>query len=291
MAMSLIEQAARRLEELRRVGIKATPNLDPGAPPDIEVRAASQAAAAEPPRGTPLKLDLAKLAAEGFITPDAPRSRIADEFRVIKRPLIANATGKGAKPIRHGNLIMVTSAVNGEGKSFTAANLAMSIALEPDRTVLLVDADVAKPSLPRTLGISEHPGLLDVLNKSVELGEVLHPTNVEKLAFMFSGRPHARATEMLASDAMSELLNELAARHPERIVVFDSPPLLDATEARVLATRMGQIVFVVDAESTLQADVKHALASIEACPTKLTVLNKARTTAQGAYGYRYGHGH
>src|SRR5207245_114694 len=221
------------------------------------------------------------LAAEAFVICDRPRPRIADEFRVIKRPLIANATGKGSAQIRHGNLIMVTSAVPGEGKSFCALNLAMSIAMEEDRTVLLVDADVARPSLPRAFAIPDSPGLLDVLNdKLVDLGQVLHRTNVEKLTFVSSGRQHARATEMLASDAMADVLNELAARYSDRIVVFDSPPLLVTPDARVLASRVGQIVFIVDAERTLQGDVKRALAAIEACPLKLMVLNRARTTAQ-----------
>jgi receptor protein-tyrosine kinase len=94
---------------------------------------------------------------------------------------------------------------------------------------------------------------------------------------------------MLASDAMTRLLEELAARHADRIVIFDSPPLLVTTEARVLATRMGQVVFVVHAETTLQGEVKRALATIESCPVKLVVLNGATTTAQGAYGYGYGY--
>ena len=290
--MGLIEQAAKRLKELRRAGTEVTENLEPGGLHAIHPRAASEAAPSGHSRAAGLDLDLAKLAAEGFVTPDMPRSRIADEFRVIKRPLIANATGKGSTQIRHGNLIMVTSAVPGEGKSFCALNLAMSIAMEQDRTVLLVDADVARPSLPRTFAIADSPGLLDVLNdRSVDLGQVLHRTNVEKLTFLSSGSQHARATEMLASDAMADVLNELMARYSDRIVVFDSPPLLVTTDARVLASRMGQIVLIVDAERTLQSEVKRALATIEACPIKLMVLNKARTKAQGAYGYGYGYGY
>src|SRR5947207_5423266 len=186
--MGLIEQAAKRLEELRRAGAATNPRAAPEAAPTAHSRAAR------------LTLDLAKLAAEGFVTPDLPRSRIADEFRVIKRPLIANATGKGAAQIRHGNLIMVTSAVPGEGKSFCALNLAMSIAMEQDRTVLLVDADVVRPSLPRTFAIADSPGLLDVLSdRSVDLGQVLHRPHVEKRTFASGGSHQARATEMLAS--------------------------------------------------------------------------------------------
>ena len=204
--------------------------------------------------------------------------------------MIANAVGKGKLPIKDGNLIMVTSAVPGEGKTFCAVNLALSIAMELDQTVLLVDADVARPSLPRVLGLPSGRGLLDALGSgSFDLDDALIQTNVEKLTVLTSGTQHANATELLASDAMDRLLVEIASRYPERIVVFDSPPLLVTTEARVLATHMGQIVFVVQAESTPQSDVKRALATIDACPVKMILLNQARTAAQGAYGYGYGY--
>lgn len=308
--MSVIEQAAKRLEELRRAGIdvpgdsgqNTTRSRAHGAgsanvfPANSRAEAAMAAVSAVEFPGAPgsasasVELDLLMLAKSGFVTPDSPRSRIADEFRIIKRPLIANASGKGMAPIKNGNLIMVTSAVPGEGKTFSAINLAMSIAMELDQTVLLVDADVARPSLPRVLGLPSGKGLLDVLqSKSFDLDQALMRTNVERLAILTSGTQHARATELLASDAMDRLLDEIATRYSNRIVVFDSPPLLSTTESRVLATHMGQIVFVVQAEATLQSDVKRALATIEACPVKMILLNQARTVAQGAYGYGYGY--
>lgn len=308
--MSVIEQAAKRLEELRRAGIDIpdgpTQNASRGRPRN----AAEPAVALAAPRATEpnstvaipglsrhstaaqacVELDLASLAKAGFVTPDIPRSRIADEFRIIKRPLIANAAGKTGAPIKNGNLIMVTSAVPGEGKTFTAVNLAMSIAMELDQTVLLVDADVARPSLPRVLGLPAGKGLLDALeNKSFDLDHALIRTNVEKLTILTSGTQHANATELLASEAMIRLLDEIALRHPDRMVIFDSPPLLVTTESRVLASHMGQIVFVVQAEVTLQSDVKRALATIDACPVKMILLNRARTVAQGGYGYGYGY--
>jgi exopolysaccharide/PEP-CTERM locus tyrosine autokinase len=290
--MGLIEQAARRLEELRRAGADVAE--EPQRRAELHVvdsRVEPTDAQDAQPRSSALQLNLAKLASEGFVTPDAPRSRIADEFRVIKRPLIANASAKGPTQMKNGNLIGVTSAMPGEGKSFSSVNLAMSIAMEMDRTVLLVDADVARPSLPRVLGIPDTPGLLDVLDHSADLNQVLLHTNVEKLTFVSSGSMHTRAAEMLASDAMTDLLHDLATRYADRIVIFDSPPLLVTTEARVLVSHLGQIVFIVDAERTLQSDVKRALATIEACPVKMMVLNKARTTGQGAHGYGYGYGY
>ena len=236
-------------------------------------------------------IDLDALAAAGIVSPNAPRSQIADQYRVIKRPLISNAMGKGATVIENGNLIMVTSSVPGEGKSFTAINLAISIAAELDNTVMLVDADVARPSVLRVLGLPAGPGLLDLLlDDSADLSSMLLKTNIDKLSILPSGTPHARATEMLASDAMTNLLRDMAKRYSDRIIVFDSPPLLLTTEARVLATHMGQIVMVVQAEKTLRSDVQDALATIEACPVKMMVLNQARTTSAGGYGYGYGYG-
>jgi len=231
------------------------------------------------------------LVASGIVSPNAPRSQIADQFRVIKRPLIKNAMGKGASLVKHGNLIMVTSALPGEGKSFTALNLAMSIATELDNTVMLVDADVARPSVMRMLGLPIGPGLLDLVqDEFTDLSSVLLRTNIEKLTILPSGTPHPRATELLASDAMTSLLEDIATRYSDRIIVFDSPPLLPTTEARVLATHMGQIVVVVHAGKTLQSEVRQALATIESCPVKLLLLNKASTVFKGGYGYGYGYG-
>jgi protein-tyrosine kinase len=327
--VSLIEQAAKRLEELRRAGVsfpesnskpsevppaKALKEVLPGDNPTSPLSTRSPSQLAEKPiKGDAQRpiahtdrseakdesvverasrpqfdLNLAKLAANGFVTPDMPRSRIADEFRVLKRPLIGNVSGDRVVPIKHANLIMVTSSVPGEGKTFSAINLAMSIAMELDKTVLLVDADVARPSLPKVLGVSHGKGLLDVLkDKSIDLSEVLIRTNVEKLSLLQAGTQHSQATELLASAEMARLLDEISMRYEDRIIIFDSPPLLVTTEARVLATQMGQIVFVVNAENTLQRDVKQALATIEACPLKMMVLNQVRTVAQGAYGYGY----
>ena len=320
---SLIEQAALRLEQLRQAGVTvpettvasvpvttSIPKLpvDSTAGPTAMKSVATMAEPAAPERpqdympesaapvqpaaaSRAVQLDLEKLATAGIVTPNAPRSRAADQYRVIKRPLLSNAMGKGASLLSHGNLIMVTSALAGEGKSFTSVNLAMSIAAELDNTVMLVDADVARPSILRMLGLPPSPGLLDVLEGKAEMSNVLLRTNVDKLTFLPSGTPHRRATELLASDAMRVLLDDMAQRYPDRVIIFDSPPLLLTTEARVLATLMGQIVMVVQAEQTLRADVQRALSTIEACPVRLMLLNKSRTSTADAYGYGEGYGY
>jgi len=328
---SLIEQAAKRLEQLRQAGVlvPAAPAPEPApapapapepapapAPTPVEAvpvavpeplpTALAPAAAADLPAGaTPnsgaeppapvsrrVELDLDALSASGIVSPNVPRNQVADQYRVIKRPLIMNAMGKGAAMVAHGNLIMITSALPGEGKSFTAINLAMSIAMELDNTVMLVDADVARPSVMRMLGLPSSPGLLDiVVDESRDLSSVLLRTNVDKLTILPSGTPHPRATELLASDAMVRLLNEMATRYADRIVIFDSPPLLMTTEARVLATHMGQVVMVVHAGKTLQSQVRQALATIEACPLKLLLLNKTSHLFKEGFGYGFGYGY
>jgi receptor protein-tyrosine kinase len=313
--VSLIEQAAQRLEQLRNAGIDVAdlatrpPPGDPAArsaPPEallkeLEARAgAGKRPTVEPlgPQPAPkthgresrlVTIDLAKVAKAGVITPDAPRSQLADEFRVIKRPLLANAFGKSAIRVERGNLIMVTSAFPGEGKTFTAANLAMSIAMELDSRVLLVDGDVANPALLPLLGLRESQGLMDVLvNPGVQLSDVLLRTNVERLSLLPAGIRHRRATEVLSSEAMARLVDEMASRYPDRIVLWDAPPLLATTESRALAGYMGQILVVVEADRTTHGSLKSALALLENCPVVMTMLNKARRTDVGSYYGYYG---
>lgn len=300
--MSIIEQAAKRLEELRRAGIDV-----PVPAPSVPVQAARVAAeqpavlvpahrAVEPevpkesaPRreSRSVAIDLGRLMAMGYLTPDTPRTQLADEFRVIKRPLLSNATGRSAAPVERGNLIMVTSAMPGEGKTFTAINLAMSIAMELDHTVLLVDADVARPAVLERLGLQSSKGLLDLLtDPQIELPDVLLKTNVDKLSILPAGTHHDRATELLASEGMTRLLEDLAGRYQDRVIVFDAPPLLPSTESRVLATHMGQVIVVVEAERTQQSAVMQALATVENCPVVMTVLNKVVKSDVGSYyGY------
>ncbi|MBI5784936.1 MAG: tyrosine-protein kinase family protein [Rhodocyclales bacterium] len=297
--MSLIEKAVERLEGLQPDPLKKSGSPVPRDNPPLPTRPGEAGAdhrwaapdTAGPAASRQADIDVDRLAAAGFITQSATGSLIAEEFRVIKRPLLQNVLG-GAAPVRNANLIMVTSSLPGEGKSFTAINLAMSIAMELDRTVLLVDADVARPSLPRVLGLPDQKGLLDVLqDKSLKLSDVLLRTNVDKLTVLLAGTQDAQATELLASEAMGRLLDDIARRYADRIVIFDSPPLLMTTESRVLASRMGQIVFVVRAEETPQNAIKEALGAIDACPVKLMVLNQARNVENVAYGYDYGYGY
>ncbi len=237
------------------------------------------------------KIPINTLAEHGMITPQKPRSRIADEYRTIKRPLLQNIENKGASMVENANLIMVTSALPGEGKTFTAINLAMSMATEQDRTVLLVDADVTKASAARILGIPDDcEGLIDLLEDSEkQFSDILIHTNIPKLRVLPAGHLHEHATELLASDSMHRLMEELSTRYPNRVIIFDSPPLLMTTESAVLSSFMGQIVYVVAAEQSSQDAVTEAIQHLSEDKVIGVVLNKARQNPLVNHGYGYGY--
>lgn len=242
-----------------------------------------------PSGGNPriLKIDQERLREQSIVTPGSDRTLIGESFRRVKRQILANVANpaSGART----NLVMVTSSLAGEGKTFCAANLAISMAMEMDRTVLLVDADVAKPSIPRTLGIEVGKGLMDVLlDPAIDLADVMFRTDIEKLSIVPAGTGHRRATELLASERMRALLEEMATRYHDRVIIFDSPPLLAASEASVLASRMGQIVMVVEAGKTTEADLKDALRRIESCDIVGMLLNKGGVPNSGYYYGAYG---
>ena len=212
---------------------------------------------------------------------------------MVKRPLLTNARGNSAAPVLHANRIMVTSSLPHEGKTFVSINLALSIAMERDTTVLLIDADATRPAVLERLGLPPSKGLLDALSEvDLDIQTLLLRTNVERLSILPAGTLQAQATELLASKRMSVLVDKLASRFPNRILVFDAPPLLGSTESRVLAALMGQVVVVIEADRTPQRSVIDALATLESCPVVMTLLNKASTSEAGSYygsrsgGYR-----
>jgi len=291
----LIELAVQRLEQLRSSGVAVAGQHVPsaatqGKPTQQRVPNATRAST---PAATSkqIQLDAAALKAAYVQVPGSDPCPQAEQFRLMKRPLIRNAASLKEQGQGHPNLIMVTSALDGEGKSFAAANLAMSIASEVDHRVLLVDADVARPSLPRLLGFRPDAGLLDALEGKATLPDLLLKTDIDKLTILPSGAPRARMTELLASETMHSLLDEIATRYPDRIAIFDSPPLLLTTESSELATHMGQIVVVVQADRTPQDDVERALGLIADHPVRLLVLNRVHSRMMQGPGHGYGYGY
>jgi exopolysaccharide/PEP-CTERM locus tyrosine autokinase len=218
-------------------------------------------------------INLVRMRQRGMVTHESGRTSVAEDFRIVKRHLLNDARA-GAIP--HANLVVVTSALPGEGKTYCAVNLAMSISMEKDARALL-----------KVLGLQAERGLMNVLlDGSVELSDVILRTNVPSLTLLPAGPASRHATELLASRNMSRLLEELASRYPDRIIVFDSPPLLLTTEASVLVSQMGQVVMVVEAETTTQAAVQTALQRIEHCRHVNLIYNKSRAFP-GAQYYGY----
>jgi len=237
-------------------------------------------------------LDWDTLAADGYLSREQVKSALIEEYRMIKRPLITNAFGKSAKGIKRANLILVTSSIPGEGKSFSAINLALSIANERDKNVLLIDADVSKPTLAKRLGVTESLGLIEYLESDdVDFSDICFKTDLPGLQVIPAGKRHAFSTELLSSNKMAEFVDELSQRYPDRIVIFDSPPLLAATQAEVLASLVGQVVFVISAETTMQSTVQDAIKKLESVDVVLALLNKSKHELKlDYYGYgQYGH--
>ena len=164
----------------------------------------------------------------GFGKADIKISKqLVEEFRVIKRPILKNAFDKQADYIEHRNLIMVTSALPGEGKTFTSINLAISIAEELDKTVLLIDCDATRSGVSRALNFDSGKGLSDLLtDNNLMMQDILIKTNMPNLSILSSGSMKINAHELLASEYMSKIVSELSDRYPDRIIIFDSPPLL-----------------------------------------------------------------
>jgi protein-tyrosine kinase len=214
--LNIIEQAARRLEELQRGGVEVPRRqgaVDSGAAAGRTEsgrgatdraagairrtgasdkasarRVAPSAQVADESASKQVEIDLARLAAMGYVTPENSRAQIASEFRVIKRPLLMNVQGRSAAPVDRANLIMVTSSLPGEGKTFVAVNLAVSIAMEMDCRVLLVDADVSRPAVLQRLGLPVSPGLLDLLtDSSLRMSDTLLRTNIDRLSILPAG--------------------------------------------------------------------------------------------------------
>lgn len=243
-----------------------------------------------------IAIDWSALRARGMLVPELANSQMAEEYRVIKRPLLMNAFPDGDNGIERANLILVTSSVPGEGKTFTAMNLALSIAMEREKTVLLIDADVAKPSLAGLLGIPGQAGLIDLLkDRNVQYSDVAFKTDIPNLTILPAGKQDRHSTELLASDTMKRLAKEFSVRYSDRVVIFDSPPLLAATQGAVLATLVGQVVLVVEADTTPQYIVQESFAKLESCEVVGCVLNKSKKGLgfkyYGYYGYGYGYGY
>jgi receptor protein-tyrosine kinase len=298
--MSLVERALKKLQQSGTVPESALPpgrvhgegTLERSAraalPASVEAAASIPERHIERPSRI-VKIDRERLRALQLLPPPSMERRISSEYRQIKRPLIDAALGRTDQVIERAQIIMLASALPGEGKTFTSINLALSMAREKDVEVILINGDVAKPHLDNLFGLEGEQGLLDLLaDRNIHPDSVILTTDVSGLRILPAGRKTDSATELLASDRMKDLMAQLAAQDRRRIILVDSPPLLLSTESQALVTSVGQVVLIVRAEATSEGAV---LAAIEATgggkPISL-ILNQS--TAAPGDGYYYGYG-
>lgn len=258
-------------------GVASAPSTDTSRSRDPSQRAAD------------LTLDRQRMKEYGLLTPEDEDSSLREQYRMVKRRLISQAFGQTLNGTNPSNLIEVTSSLDGEGKTFTTFNLGVSIAMERDVTVLLVDADLTQRSLTRIAGLGEAKGLTEFLTGEVDdLGDVVFRTDLPRMSIIPAGASHPEAPELVASDSMRACTRELAGRYSDRLILFDTTPLLMNSQAATLAGHMGQVLLVVEAGRTSEAAVRDSVALFaEADVSRNLLLNKS---AQGrGYGY-YGYG-
>ncbi|MEM1432913.1 MAG: AAA family ATPase [Pseudomonadota bacterium] len=251
-----------------------------------------------------LDLDFDDLANKGFLTPNNARSALAQEFRKVKRQVLnridrletgvesSGPTSEQPVELRSApfNTFMVSSALAGEGKTFVSINLALSLAAEVDREVLLVDGDTAKADVSRNLGLQDRIGLGQVLQKPELLGEAIFSTSVPRLSVIPAGEYVDNLDELLASDLMEDLVQALGEQNRERVILFDAPPLLVTTEAAVLSRHLRQVLLVVEANRTPKDAVTQAVHELGDHRNVMMMLNKASGGGRFGYGYGYGYG-
>lgn len=238
--------------------------------------------------GKKFAIDQESLIRGGLLAPIEHAVPVADEFRRIKRPLIDNALKRLGGVGEHMNLIAVMGAVPGVGKTFCSVNLAASISLEREVSVMIVDADVAKPHISTAFGMAGRPGLIDaLLDDGINLDDIIVRTDLNDIQILPAGQSHQQSTELLASDRMASLMHEISSRYPDRIIIMDSPPLLITSEAQAVARQAGQIAFVIECGKTTNQQVHDALELLDRNKAINVIFNKSAHGTNGGYYGRY----
>ncbi len=292
--MSVVERALKRLQ-------KGSPKSVTGQKPVARVsrrRPPMQAPVSRPnenesiqAHGRFIEFSVEAMAEAGLYSKG--NSQLADEYRMIKQPILKKAAEQNETGNNRGNLVMVASALGGEGKTFTSVNLSLSLASEKDWEVLLVDVDCRNPQLSRLLGVENEPGIMDYLkDPSLDIEAMIMPSSVEGLSVLPLGSIDDHAAEHLASARMDELCERFSAAGKHHIVVFDSSPLLLTAEAPILSTQIGQVALVVLANATPRQAVLEAIEKLDSERAIGLVLNRADQAGDilrygNAYGYGY----
>ena len=280
------------VQRIENIGERAEGSQHPTEPlPELAVlrnHAASKIASRTFSPSNVAHIDLARLQKVGMVTPTGGRTRVVDEYRLIKRPILYNAVQLSQE--KRGNLVMVTSAQPGEGKTFTAISLAMSILAEKNIHVLLVDLDVARQNLCRTLGMSSEKGLINLLNDTASsLSEVFVQTDLPHLTVLPAGADDPLAPELLASAKMHRFMGHLSNQYRSHLVIIDTAPALVSTDTSMLAKNVGQVIMVVEANRTGRASVEEAVSLVKGCEQISFLLNRvALSDMIYQYGSYYG---
>lgn len=238
------------------------------------------------------QVDRGWLREQGLIVPEGSVTTLLEEFRIIKRQLLVQAADlKRQKMGSAAQRILVCSPHPGEGKTFCSVNLALSIASERETEVLLVDADMAKPSILSTLGLPGGPGLMDALtDESADPAKFVIGTDIPGLWVLPAGDTTSSDSEYLSSSRTAKVLDRLTQGASHRIVIFDSPPVLAASPAAELARHVGQAVLVARADRTGQGALEDAISLLSACPNIQLLLNAAQFSPSGRrFGSYYGY--
>lgn len=227
-------------------------------------------------KATPVGLDFAKVAASRICSPENQKSMTYNEFRSLKRKLLpmiydpdTGATGR--------NLVMVTSALPGEGKTFTTMNLAIALAAEPNLNVIVVDGDVVQNSLSSHFLEPGRDGLIELLTeKRHRLEDVLHPCkNLPRLHVLFAGAQNDAAPELLASNGMAQLCTSLSKHFKQSVVLFDTPPVLASAEPAAMAVHFNHVLMVVSAGTSRRDRLEAAVSEVSRCPSINLVFNRS----------------
>lgn len=320
---SLLERAAEVYDFSARLNARAIPESDLQAPPVLKPVAPTPTPIAEAPKpveapkgvvtpaevpvapvarpapvppaalpvpGRQAKVDRDLLAENQLLVPGAAIGVLAEEFRLAKRHLLLTARQLNKQEPDKARTILVCSAKPGDGKTYCAINLAISMAAERDTRVLLVDADFPKPGIMERLGVADGPGLLDALaDPRIDIEKCVVGTDIPNLSLLPAGARTNADVELIASGRTPDLIARLLAADPDRVVIFDSPPALSASPAAVLALHVGQVMLVVRADKTSEGEIRDTVQRLEGCEHIQLLLNSVAFAPGGArFGSYYG---
>ncbi len=279
--MSRIEEALKKASQARKEGASKA-----------EEQTASPLAASSMPRSQVSQEILDRVRDQHMlVSMNDMCSPAAEEFRKLKQSLV-----RMTKKENFQNTILITSGTSGEGKSVTSTNLAISLAQEFDHTVLLIDADLRRPSCHELLCLENTYGLSDCLLEGRDVSQGMIKTGIGKLTFLPAGSPMANPAELLASKRMELVLKEMKSRYSDRYIIIDSPPVLPFAETRTLSRLVDMTILVIQDGRLSKYELRETLEALSGAHVAGAVYtqassssSKSRYSGYGHYGNYYGY--